>query len=194
MNSQPLSVLHTLARHYARDAQDFLDRFNVLWERQPHKTGRIKSFVDLLLACECVLKAHVILGRIGDDPDIVYQEVRGHQHDISALADAARLLDDRTAYQFLKDRLGPFSVFIRYSLDAYETFFPSAMERADASIRYSNTIGNDPWVLECRDSVSTLVSFSERHLSGFVSDDLSALMQNELQMKEFADNFIRRKK
>jgi hypothetical protein len=35
-------------------------RFDQLWEAGPpmHKMGRMKSFVDLLIGCECTLKAH----------------------------------------------------------------------------------------------------------------------------------------
>jgi hypothetical protein len=68
MKTTPLSVLHTVADHYKSDARDFLDRFDILWEAQLHKTGRIKSFVDLLLSCECILKCHIVLGRTSDDP------------------------------------------------------------------------------------------------------------------------------
>jgi hypothetical protein len=191
VKTAPLSVLHTIADHYRRDARDFLERFNLLWEAQLHKTGRIKSFVDLLFACECVLKVHIILGRISDEPTAVYNDIRRLGHDVGALADAADFLKDRVKYQFVKDRLGPFSVFVRYSLDAYETFFPSAMERVDASIDHSKTIGSNPWVLECRDHVSFLLESTANEFQGFVTDDLSVLVENELRMKAFVEACMR---
>lgn len=186
MRIAPLSVLNTVARHYQRDAQDFLERFNILWEAQLHKTGRIKSFVDLLLACECTLKGHFVLSRISDEPITVYKEVRHYGHDIGALAAAASYLQDRSCYAAIEERLGPFSVFIRYSLDAYETFFPSALDRDDAPINYSKTIGNNPWVLECRDLVTSLLAATHAEFQGFVTDDLSVLLQHERDMQAFA--------
>lgn len=39
--------MRSIAEHYFHDARDFAARFDVPWENQTHKTGRIKSFVDL---------------------------------------------------------------------------------------------------------------------------------------------------
>lgn len=192
VKSQTLSVLHTLARHYKDDARDFLNRFNILWEAQLHKTGRIKSFVDLIFACECALKVHMILSRINDEPRAVYMDLRRLGHNISALADTARFLSDRSLYQFLKDRFGPLSVFVRYSFDAYETFFPSAMDRERAPINYSKTIGNNTWVLECQEHVSKLLQPLDQQLGVVVTDSLQELGEHELRMKEFVDECMRR--
>lgn len=191
MENPPVTVLHTLANHYHRDARDFAERFDLLWEAQLHKTGRIKSFVDLLMACECSLKSHAFVGRRGEEPKTAYLKVRKFRHDIGQLADYACYLVDRNPYDFLKERLGAFSVFIRYSIDAYETFFPSAMEREEAPINYSKTIGNNAWVLEIRECLETLLDSIATEFSGFVTDDLAALLAHELQMKEFADSCIR---
>ena len=191
MKTAPLSVLHTIADHYQRDARDFLERFNVLWEAQLHKTGRIKSFVDLLLACECTLKCHIVLGRTSDDPITVYKEVRRFAHDIGALAAAASYLQDKDRYAVIEQRLAPFSVFIRYSLDAYETFFPSNLDRGDALIDYSKSIGNNPWVLECRDLVASLLDATHVEFQGFVATDLTALLQHECDMQIFAEKYVK---
>ncbi len=183
----PLSVLHTLVGHFATDARDFLERFDRLWEAMLHKTGRIKSFVDLLFACECALKAHIILRRVDEDPDAVYKDVRRWSHNLDRLATEARLIDTGDVYQGIRSRLGPFSVFIRYSLDAYETFFPSLLDRADAPINYSATIGRNPWVLECRALVGQLLPPVDAALRGFVTDDLEALFTHEEAMRAFAE-------
>lgn len=54
-----MSVLRSLAEHFHRDAVDFGARFDLLWEAGPlmHKMGRTKTFTDLLMGCECALKA-----------------------------------------------------------------------------------------------------------------------------------------
>lgn len=183
VKTAPLSVLHTVAKHYIRDAHDFLERFNILWEAQLHKTGRIKSFVDLLLATECSLKGHIVLHRIADDPITVYKNVRSYGHKLDALAAAANYLEDRSSYRAVQKRLAPFSILIRYSLDAYETFFPSSLDRDDVHINYSKTIGNNPWVLECRDIVASMLDVPIPEFEGFVTDDLDALFQHEKDMQ-----------
>lgn len=191
MKTTPLSILHTVADHYKSDARDFLDRFDILWEAQLHKTGRIKSFVDLLLSCECILKCHIMLGRTSDDPITVYREVRQYGHDIGKLSGAADYIGDRDCYDAVAKHLAPFSVFIRYSLDAYETFFPSNLDRADAPINYSRTIGNNPWVLECRNLVASLLEATHAELQGFVPSDLTTLLQHERDMKAFAKECLK---
>ncbi|MDI3514192.1 MAG: hypothetical protein PWP40_1421 [Rhodocyclaceae bacterium] len=73
---KPMSIAHTLAEHFHRDSVDFAQRFDLLWEAGPlmHKLGRIKSFIDLLMACECALKAHGFLGRLNEDPREIYRK------------------------------------------------------------------------------------------------------------------------
>lgn len=192
LQMKPLSVLNTIAEHYYRDANDFASRFDLLWEApaQLHKMGRIKSFIDLLMCCECALKCHVFLSHHAEAPREVYCKVRKYGHNIGRLADYATFLDDRSPYDHLKTNLGDFSVFLRYSLDAYETFFPSYMDRKDAEVNYSTTIGNNPWVLEIRSNLNTLLSSTQESFSGFVTDDLEALFTHEKQMKEFADSCL----
>lgn len=185
---RPLSILRTIAHHYTEDARDFVERFDLLWENQLHKTGRIKSFVDLLMACECVLKAHVMLGRSSDDPREVYKEIRKASHQIGPLAKAAVFLTDRSIYDELARRLDNFSVLIRYSLDAYETFFPSYIERHEAKLNYSHTIGNSPWVLEVRALIVPLLDSVSDELGGLVTDDIGAILEHERQIREFIDS------
>lgn len=192
MDTQPITVLHTIADHYFRDGRDFGERFDLLWEAQLHKTGRIKSFIDLLMGCECALKCHIFMGRKVEEPKAVYVQARKFSHDIGRLADYACYLNDRTSYEFMKERLGPFSVVFRYSLDAYETFFPSAMERGDAPLNYSKSIGNNAWVLEIRECLENLLGSVVNEFSGFVTDDLDVLFAHEQQMKEFTDSCIRK--
>lgn len=187
-----MSILHTIAEHYAQDARDFAARFDALWEHGPlmHKTGRIKSFVDLFMACECALKAHVALGRLQDNPKEVYGTIRKASHRIAHLSEAATFLGDRSSYDALSSRLDQFSVFIRYSLDAYDTFFPLLVERHEAAVDYSRTIGNNTWVLETRALLKEpiLTSLNDA-LSGFVTDDIGAIFDNERQVKELMDSF-----
>ena len=184
---KPLSILHEIAEHYLRDGEDFAARFDLLWESQLHKTGRIKSFVDLLMASECTLKAHIALGQLEQDPQTVYRAIRKAGHQIAPLAEAATFLQDRTSYDELTRRLQIFSVFVRYSLEAYDTFFPFYVNWHEAKIDYSKTIGNNGWVLETRKILEPLQKTANDALIGWVTNDIGAIFEYERQMKEFME-------
>lgn len=190
---KPLSVLHDLADHFFRDALDFGTRFDQLWEAGllMHKMGRTKSFVDLMIGCECALKAHCFLSHLEDDPEVVYREVRRRGHNIDQLAAYATLISDRSDYEALNTNLARFSVFLRYSIDAYETFFPSYQERELAELNYSRTIGNNAWVLDIRACLERLNAALSDRLGGWVTDDLEAILTHEKRMMDFADACIR---
>jgi hypothetical protein len=183
--SKPDSVSHSLAEHYLTDARDFAARFDHLWETETHKTGRIKTFVDLLMGCECALKAHIFLGRLNDDSKVVYKSLKTASHRIGTLADQATFLADRQEYDFLKNEMDSLSVTLRYSLDAYETFFPSYADRSDATINYSATIGNHPWVMGIRGSLEKLIDVAEQVCGGFVDMDFEANLVHERAMRDF---------
>lgn len=183
---------YSVAEHYHRDAVDFVGRFDILWESQTHKTGRIKSFVDLLMSCECILKSHVFLGHLADNPTDTYILIRKAGHQIALLADEATFLEDRSGYDFLKKALNDFSVFIRYSLDAYEAFFPFLSENDEVTLNYSGTIGNNAWVLEVRQCLAKLLDKSKSQFSGLVTSDIGAIFVHEEEMNRFMKS-IRKK-
>ena len=190
---KPTSIAHTLAEHFHRDSVDFAQRFDLLWEAGPlmHKLGRIKSFIDLLMACECTLKAHGFLGRLNEDPREIYRAIRKRSHNIDQLADYASFNHDRADYDFLKSRLSTFSVVLRYSFDAYETFFPSLVDQSEAELSYSNTIGKNPWVMEIRAVLERLIEAASEKFTGFVSMDLDDIFFHESQMRAFVKECLK---
>lgn len=185
MKALQLSVQHSIAGHYHVDARDFAARFDLLWEHQLHKTGRIKSFVDLLLACECALKCHIFLGRVEQDPQETYQMIRRAGHKIEQLVRLAALLENRSLYERIGSKLSPFSIFVRYSLDAYATFFPALADWKDAPIEHGKTVGNNAWVLDVRSDLEELIEAASPAFSGVVKDDVNALLLHEQQMMDF---------
>lgn len=48
-----------------------------------HKMGRVKSFVDLLMACECSLKSHALLSMPDKTPVEAYRAVRACGHNMN---------------------------------------------------------------------------------------------------------------
>lgn len=180
-----ISIPHSVADHYFKDARDFAARFDTLWEDQLHKTGRIKSFVDLFMGCECALKCHVFLGRLDVDPSETYRIVRRAGHNVDKLSSLAAFLQDKSLYEEVASKLAPFSVFVRYSFDAYATFFPALIDWADAPINHSATIGNNAWVLGVRNDLDRLIESCSSQFTGIVSHDIEAIIQHELEMEEF---------
>lgn len=193
MNLKPMSVLHSLAEHFHRDAVDFGARFDLLWEAGPlmHKMGRTKSFTDLLMGCECALKAHAFLSHLEGNPVEVYRSIRKCGHNIGALSDYANFLKDRADYNFLKTELDAFPVFLRYSLDANEAFFPSFVDRTEADLNYSKTIGDNAWVLNIRESLERLNTSSEDSFGGFITDGIEDIFAHEKSMKQFAETCLK---
>lgn len=185
MKTLPISVQHSVAGFYYRDARDFAARFDTLWEDQLHKTGRIKSFVDLVMGCECALKSHVFLSRLDQDPDKTYKQIRRAGHSTKKLSVLASFLADRSLYENVGAKLAPFSVLVRYSLDAYSTFFPALSDWADAPINHTATVGNNTWVLGVREDLQQLIDSSSPEFTGFVSDDIVAIIQNEQELEAF---------
>ena len=180
-----MSVLLSVAEHYHHDASDFLDRFDILRDAQLTKTGRIKNFVDLLMGCECALKSHVFLSQLDASPALRYKKVRGASHSIDKLATMASYMADRKHYDFLKEHLQDVSVYIRYSLDAYETFFPFFEEYQYAKINHSSTIGNYTWVSEIRACLTSMLESSNHEFTGLVTPDFGTIIEHEKEIKEF---------
>ncbi|MCU1125281.1 hypothetical protein JAK51_03375 [Stenotrophomonas maltophilia] len=185
MRTLPISVQHSIADFYHRDARDFALRFDALWENQLHKTGRIKSFVDLLMGCECALKSHVFLSHLDRDPDETYKLVRKAGHNSERLSALATFLEDRSLYERAGSKLAPFSVIVRYSLDAYSTFFPALSNWADAPINHAATVGRNSWVLGVRADLQELIDSSSPEFTGLVSSDLDAIFRNEQELEGF---------
>jgi hypothetical protein len=193
MKPQSLSILHEVGQLYAFDAQDFAERFDVTWERITTKTGRIKSFVDLLMGFECGLKAHIALAGERDHqaPQATYLQIRKSSHSISKLASAATLLADRSLYDHVASRLDSFSVLIRYSLDAYEAFLPWYIDQGSARLNYSSTIGNEGWIRETRELLEPLIKGAYELTTGEVTNDIGRIFDHEKEMMEFVDAVVK---
>lgn len=193
--SKPSSLLHSIAEHFQNDSRDFATRFDVLWENGSllHKMGRTKSFVDLLMSVECVLKAHALLSQSDKPVEEAYLAVRRSGHDLRKLVGLANYTPDRTAYERLADSVADLQVHLRYSFEAYEAFFPAWTGRNDAEMNYTATISNNPWVLSIRADVQTLIDASQPEFTGFIGDDIETILKGEAEMRQFYDEIIKRR-
>lgn len=190
---KPSSIHRTLAEFYLRDADDFAQRFDCLWEELLQKNSRIKTFVDLLMGIECALKAHIFMSSQKEDPISVYRQIRSRGHSIDKLVEISNWMHNRDIYTELAKRLQPFSVFVRYRFDADQTFFPALMERDQADINYSTSIGRNAWVLEIRDMLEQLSRALYGEFNGFITDDLLNIFTHEQELSDFYKKVTRKK-
>lgn len=164
-----MAVSQSIADYYVSDARHFLLRYSLLPIEEFNKAGRVKNFMDVVMAAECVLKAHIFHGAGNADPVAVYRRVRAMSHDVSRLADAANFLPDRGGYDAVKARLGDLSIGLRYSLDMWETYFPS-FGGIESTREYDRTLANTGWR---RDAIA----------------EVELLLEALARPPEFLDNF-----
>lgn len=171
-----------IASAYIRDANDFLSRFENLKEDYS-KTKRMKSFVDLLMGFECALKAHIFLSPPYVSAEETYKAIRRVGHNINTLSSIPCFVPDKVVYQKSASILGNFSVFLRYSLDGYESFFPSGIAQEEASASFSATLANPIWLNEVVALLQELIDPTIEPLSGHV--DFDNFLESEIEMRNF---------
>lgn len=158
-------IRRSLAWHYHNDAREFLSRYSLLRPEDFTKSGRVKNFVDVLLAAECALKAHIFLGGSDEEPLQLFKAVKRLSHRIEPLAARADFLQDRSGYSAVAARFDQLTVDLRYSLDMWETFFPALGDNEQVA-RYDKTVANTDWRVAAVAEVQFLVNQLTPALNG----------------------------
>ncbi|MGV8931957.1 MAG: hypothetical protein ACOH1R_07605 [Luteimonas sp.] len=179
-----MPVSQWIADHYLNDARHFLLRYSLLRLEDFNKAGRVKNFMDVVMAAECALKAHIFQAAANADPLEVYRQIRRMSHDVSRLADAATFLPDRCAYEAVKTRLGGLSIGLRYSLDMWETYFPS-FGGDDMTRQYDRTLATTEWRTQAIAEVQFLIDVLARPPE--VAVEFNDLIEGIMEMQAFAD-------
>lgn len=177
-------IKHTLSFNYHNDAIEFIRRYEMLRPEDFSKSGRVKNFVDVILAAECILKAHIFLGRSSDDALALYKKVRKLGHKIGHLAERADYLDDRAPYVAEANRFESLSVNLRYSLDMWETYFPDD-DNTDQIARYDRTVADTAWQSDALNEVKYLIEQLTPALTGPVNCGIDELFNQGLEMAKF---------
>jgi hypothetical protein len=180
-------IIKEIAQNYLNDARDFRARFDHLWERELHKSGRIKTFTDLLMSFECILKCHVALSHKSNNPEEVYWAIRRCGHDISKLCKQATFLEETKIYKTASRELSQFGVEIRYLLNADVAFFPMLDDWENAPINYTRTIGNHQWAMDLRGILDMLIDPLNDVFGGYVDDSIEEILNHAEAMKEFCN-------
>lgn len=165
-----------LAQHFYLDALDLYERFHAHWESQPRKSSRVKSFIDLRMACECMLKAKCVVARQHLPLFEAYKEVKDLGHRIQNLASQAQRAQSSTANERAVEYFDRFGVGLRYSVDAYEYFFPVARRLRDGRRSYASTLGDADWMNEAKAVVVELLEWGSLEFNGEVGDDIEAIL------------------
>ena len=135
-----------LAQHYFLDSLDLHNRFLQHWEDQPRRSSRVKSFIDLMMACECLLKAQCILSQNLKPLGEAYGQVKKFGHNIDNLSRFAEKSFPMQAHGQSRDYFGQFSVSLRYSAESHHFFNPIENSGPPDRPNYCMTLGNSVWL------------------------------------------------
>jgi hypothetical protein len=172
-----------LAQHFFLDALDLHFRFRAHWDDQPRKSSRVKSFLDLMMACECLLKAQCIMARIPLPMIQAYAEVKALGHDIHKLSLSAEEVFPSPVHKRARQYFGFFSVGLRYSVDAHEYFFPVGGYQRTNRKSYGSTLGDTNWMHAAENVVSELIEWGKAEFNGEVEADIENILRTEEQLE-----------
>ncbi len=145
------------------DARDLQSLFDFTWANKENftKTGRIKIVLNLVMACECALKAHVILSSPEAPPEELLKKIKHAGHSIKKLASLATYMQERTTYDALISLLDRIGVEVRYSLNASHTYFRSNETYAF----YDETITNQNWINSVKEQLIITINYCQDALT-----------------------------
>lgn len=171
------TLRHEMAFAFWDDARDLRQLFDLAWREHENftKTGRIKIVLNLVMACECALKAHLVLSRPETPPKILLDEIKRVGHNTTRLSKLTTYMQDPHTYNEIRTLLDPIRVEVRYSFNAAHTYF-----RANETYNlHATTISNPDWVQQVREHLDVLIDAGRDAVTGFVENDMGVLLQME---------------
>jgi hypothetical protein len=144
-----------IANLFFQDSVDFLARYRLIVESfSVSKSRRVKLFIDLRMAYECILKAHVAYYNNTeiDSRELLIRKVESFRHNVVSLFEelVPHIAKDLVQIgQRFNSQLALLPVSLRYSLDVSD--FVDARETY-----YYSTVGKDGWLEEFAEFVKKL--------------------------------------
>ena len=168
-----------VANDFFHDSLDFLHRYRITVEHFfVIKSKRLKLFLDLRMAAECILKAYSAYFYMRElSRDKVIQEVENHRHKIGEMAAIVRPCVEPSIWerfnQFVES-LDCLPVGLRYQLDGAD--FRKVNENF-----YYETVGSDAWLDALHGATKLLADTLDKQLQTHsrvvsVSEIMSELM------------------
>jgi len=153
--------------YFYRDAADLIKRFRLVTKDPDSsfviiKSSRFKSFIDLRMATESILKAIVSLNVHSDlSGEKLVKRMEGYRHHLDKLMREAEPHIPPALLEFTKSYCSEISklpVGLRYSLDGMS--YLQAQEK-----HYYKTIGNDTWLYGLRDHLTAITEHIGKELN-----------------------------
>lgn len=175
----------SLAQHYYLDSLDLVCRFRMHWESQPRRSSRVKSFVDLMMACECILKAMALIERQNLPILEAYNEIKILGHSIKKLATdlEGRRHPSTDAIKCSKDVFGRFGVGLRYSVDSHAYFFQISGVRLPGAPTYEETLGSSVWISQACSLVEELLEWGKATFTGEVGGGIKEIIESQQEIE-----------
>lgn len=151
-----------IANSFFLDAIELLTRYRLTTEYfSAIKSRRVKLFVDLRLAYECILKAHLAyFDEQSSDRKMLIRKVESFRHDIERLlGDIIPFLSEHLVQrgQLLNKELALLPISLRYYLDVCD-FLEAQNDH------YYATIGRDSWMEGFAEFVRALIDQMNKNL------------------------------
>jgi hypothetical protein len=143
-----------IANDFFHDAGDLLDRYRLTADHfYAIKSKRMKLFLDLRMAAECILKAYAAYFlMVSVTRDEIIRRVEAYKHDIRRMSDDVKPMVDTEVWHSFEpfvDQLSALPVGLRYRLDGAD------FRRVNESFYYQ-TIGSDSWLDKLHDAIRVL--------------------------------------
>ena len=143
-----------IANDFFHDAGDLLKRYRLTVEHfDAIKSRRMKLFLDLRMAAECMLKAYAAYSLLeGVDRKDAIAKVEAYGHNIGKMASDVKVIVDPerwSAFSPFVEQPAQLPVGLRYSLDGAD--FREVHEEF-----YYETVGSDTWLDSLHDVVRDL--------------------------------------
>jgi hypothetical protein len=143
-----------VANDFYHDCVDLLQRYKLTIDQfYSVRSKRLKTFIDLRIASECVLKAYIAYFSLKDlDRETVINKVESYKHHIGRMAEeVVKYVTGENWTRFLPfvQQLDALPVGLRYRIDVFD--FRKIKEEF-----YYQTVGSDDWLNNLHDALKAI--------------------------------------
>lgn len=159
----PISPNIDVANDFFHDCIDLLQRYRMIIDHfSGIRSKRLKTFIDLRIAAECLLKSYVAYFKLSElDRGDVIKKIETYGHKITSMAVEAEGFADHQNWASFSPyvaKLDILPVGLRYRLDVFDF-------REVNEVLYYETVGNDAWLYGLHDSLKALSDDMNQHLN-----------------------------
>lgn len=189
MSHAPRPCSLDVACDFFHDSEDLLQRYKLTIEHfHAVRSKRLKCFVDLRMAAECILKAHAAYYLMQSlDRKEVIRRLEKYSHHVKQMSDEVGqfIAEEKwlVLYPFI-EQLDQLPVGLRYRLDVFDF-------RDENEDFYYQTVGSDDWLDNLHDAIAAVaedfnvqLATHDRIVTG--EDVWQELMASEGQYKKYA--------